>query len=71
MRTNWDWGMFGLVNFRINRVLQNTLVGGGGWIGDFRALASEGHNQGRVIMFTSAQLIHFSVLLLPSQCTVV
>jgi hypothetical protein len=32
--------MFGLVNFRINRVLQNTRRGGG--IGDYRALSSEG-----------------------------
>jgi hypothetical protein len=31
--------MFGLVNFRINRVLQNTRRGGGG-IGDSRALSS-------------------------------
>jgi hypothetical protein len=33
--------MFGLVNFRINRVLKNTR-GGGGEIGDSRALSSEG-----------------------------
>jgi hypothetical protein len=41
--------MFGLVNFRINRVLQNTRRGGGE-IGDSRALSSEGHNQRQVTM---------------------
>jgi hypothetical protein len=30
IRTNWDSVMFGSVNFRINRVLQNTRRGGGG-----------------------------------------
>jgi hypothetical protein len=30
IRTNWDKGMFGLVNFRIERVLQNTRGVGGG-----------------------------------------
>jgi hypothetical protein len=30
IRTNWDLGMFGWANFRINRVLQNTRPGGGG-----------------------------------------
>jgi hypothetical protein len=29
IQTNWDSGMFGLVNFRINLVLQNTRGGGG------------------------------------------
>jgi hypothetical protein len=29
IRTNWDSGMFGLVNFRINRVLQSTRPGKG------------------------------------------
>jgi hypothetical protein len=29
IRTNWDSGMFGLVNLRINRVLQNTRREGG------------------------------------------
>jgi hypothetical protein len=57
--TNWDSVMFGLVNFRISLVLQNTWRGGGG---DFRALSSEGHKQRRVTVLTSAQLIHFSVL---------
>jgi hypothetical protein len=38
IRTNWDSGMFGLVNFRINRVLQNTRPGGGGDRGFPRAL---------------------------------
>jgi hypothetical protein len=28
IRTNWDLGMFRLVHFQINRVLQNTLGGG-------------------------------------------
>jgi hypothetical protein len=46
IRTNWDLGMFGLVNFRINLVLQNTRAG----IGDSRMLLSEGHNQGWVTM---------------------
>jgi hypothetical protein len=45
IRTLWDSGMFGLVNFRINWVLQNTRG-----VGDSRALSSEGHNQGRVTM---------------------
>jgi hypothetical protein len=45
IRNNWDSGMFGLVIFRINRVLQGTRRGGGG-DGDSRALSSEGHNQG-------------------------
>jgi hypothetical protein len=32
IRNNWDSGMFRLLNFRINRVLQNTRRGvGGGW----------------------------------------
>jgi hypothetical protein len=48
IRTNWDSGMIGLVNFRIKWVLQNTRREGG--IGDSRALSSEGHNQGRVTM---------------------
>jgi hypothetical protein len=30
IRTNWDLGIFGLVNFRINRVLQKKMAGGGG-----------------------------------------
>jgi hypothetical protein len=30
IRNNWDSGMFGLVHFLINRVLQNTRPGGGG-----------------------------------------
>jgi uncharacterized protein YlxW (UPF0749 family) len=44
IRTIWDWGMFGVVNFRSDRVLQNTRRGGRGGIGDSRALSSEGHN---------------------------
>jgi hypothetical protein len=58
--TNWNSGMFGLVNFRISRVLQNTYRGDE--IGDFRALSSEGHKQRRITVLRSAQLIHFSVL---------
>jgi hypothetical protein len=50
IRTNWDSGMFGLVNFRINRVLQNTRPREGGGIGDSSALSSEGHTQGRLTM---------------------
>jgi hypothetical protein len=30
IRTDWDSGMFGLENIRINRVLQDTRRGGGG-----------------------------------------
>jgi hypothetical protein len=53
IRTNSDSGMFGLVNFGINRILQNTRQGVGG-IGDFRALSSE-----------CQRAVNFLVLLLP------
>jgi hypothetical protein len=48
IRTNWDSGMFGLVNFRINRVLQNTRRrgGGGGRIFPRSLVLSEKSGQG-------------------------
>jgi hypothetical protein len=52
IRTNWDSGMFGLVNFQINRVLQKYTAGGGGGggggIGYFTPPTSVGHNQVRL-----------------------